>query len=156
MQINVGQKLGLLGRLAAMVLFLTVTAVPAAFAAALNLNSSGVAIMGYDPVAYFKGDAPVKGDPGLTASHDGAVYWFSSEENRAEFVAMPARFVPAYGGYCAYGVSQGVKVPIDPEAFAVVDDTLYLNITKKVQRTWEKDIPGYIKMADEKWPALAN
>lgn len=131
-------------------------AVHMAIAGSLNLNSSGVAIQGYDPVAYFDENAPVKGQAQYSAQHDGATYWFSSEANRDKFAASPAKYVPAYGGYCAYGVAQGAKVPIDPEAFKVVDGTLYLNINKNVQKTWEKDIPGYIETADKNWKTLGG
>lgn len=127
-----------------------------AFAGALNLNSNGVAIMGYDPVAYFTESKPVKGSGVYVASHDGAIYWFSSAENQAAFKADPMKYVPAYGGYCAYGVSQGVKVPIDPNSFKIVDGKLYLNITPQVQQTWEKDIPGYITKADKNWTNLGS
>ena len=127
-----------------------------AFAGALNLNSNGVAIQGYDPVAYFTENMPVKGSGVHAASHDGAIYWFSNAENLKNFKAEPAKYIPAYGGYCAYGVSQGVKVPIDPNAFKVVDGRLYLNITPKVQKIWEKDIPGYITKADGNWGSLGS
>ncbi len=127
-----------------------------AFAGALNLNSNGVAIQGYDPVAYFTENMPVKGSGVYVASHDGAVYWFSSAENQKAFKADPAKYVPAYGGFCAYGVAQGVKVPIDPTAFKIVDGQLYLNITHQVQKTWEKDIPGYISKANNNWLKLGS
>ncbi len=127
-----------------------------AFAGALNLNSNGVAIQGYDPVAYFIENMPVKGSGVYAATHDGAIYWFSSSENLKTFKTDPMKYVPAYGGYCAYGVSQGVKVPIDPNSFKVVDGQLYLNITPKVQKIWEKDIPGYINKADQNWTSLGS
>lgn len=127
-----------------------------AFAGALNLNSNGVAIKGYDPVAYFTESKPVKGSGVHAATHDGAVYWFSNADNLKTFKANPAKYVPAYGGYCAYGVAQGVKVPIDPTAFKIVGGQLYLNITHDVQKTWEKDIPGYITKADKNWTSLGS
>ncbi len=127
-----------------------------AFAGALNLNSSGVAIKGYDPVAYFTENMPVKGSGQHAAAHEGAVYWFSSAENKMTFEADPMKYIPAYGGYCAYGVAQGVKVPIDPTAFKIVDGQLYLNITQSVQKTWEKDIPGYITKANQNWTELGS
>lgn len=127
-----------------------------AFAGALNLNSNGVAIKGYDPVAYFTENKPVKGSGSFSAEHDGAIYWFASSNNLDTFKANPDKYVPAYGGFCAYGVAQGVKVPIDPNAFKVVNGKLYLNITTKIQRTWEKDIPGYITKADNNWTSLGS
>lgn len=127
-----------------------------AVAGALNLNSNGVAIKGYDPVAYFTQSKPVKGSGVHAATHGGAVYWFSSAENLKTFKANPAKYVPAYGGFCAYGVAQGAKVPIDPTAFKVVNGKLYLNVTHNIQKRWEKDIPGYIKTANQKWKSLGS
>ncbi|MEX0343739.1 MAG: YHS domain-containing (seleno)protein [Rhizobiaceae bacterium] len=143
---------------AAMIAALFVSALLAtqAFAGALNLNSSGVAIQGYDPVAYFTENKPVKGSGVHVATHDGAIYWFSSADNQKAFKANPAKYVPAYGGFCAYGVAQGVKVKIDPTAFKIVDGQLYLNITHQIQKTWEKDIPGYISKADSNWKSLGS
>ncbi len=127
-----------------------------AFAGALNLHSRGVASQGSDPVAYFTETMPVNGSGLHMTTHDGAVYWFSSAENQNTFKADPMKYVPAYGGYCAYGVAQGVKVPIDPNAFKIVDGQLYLNITPQIQRTWEKDIPGYITKANDNWTSLGS
>lgn len=129
---------------------------PAAFAAKMNLSNSGVAIQGYDPVAYFTADAPVEGDAAITAEYEGATYQFSSVENRDLFVANPAKYAPAYGGYCAYAVAQGSLAPIDPTAFSVVDDKLYLNFSKGIQQRWTKDIPGFIAKGDENWPSLSQ
>lgn len=129
---------------------------PVAFAAKLNLNNNGIAIQGYDPVAYFTADAPVEGDAAITAEYEGATYQFSSAENRDLFVANPAKYAPAYGGYCAYAVSQGALAPIDPAAYSVVDDKLYLNFSKGVRERWNKDIPGHIAKADSNWPTLSQ
>ncbi|HSR90757.1 MAG TPA: YHS domain-containing (seleno)protein, partial [Gemmatimonadales bacterium] len=82
----------------------------------LNVNRSGVAISGYDPVAYFTTASAVEGSPEITATEAGATYRFSTKANRDAFVANPARYLPVYGGYCAYGVAHGHKVNVDPEA----------------------------------------
>jgi YHS domain-containing protein len=124
--------------------------------AALNLNGDGVAIKGYDPVAYFTMNKPVKGSPSFMAKHDGATYWFANTEDQQAFTAQPAKYVPQYGGYCAYGVAKGAKPDIDPTAFSVVDGKLYLNLSPDVQSRWLKDVPGYIKTADENWKSLAT
>src|SRR5687767_3169286 len=97
------------------------------------------AIRGYDPVAYHTEGKPVPGAPGITHEWDGATWHFASEANRARFAADPARYAPRYGGYCAYGTSQGYKVSIDPAAFAIVDGVLYLNHNPAVQKTWNGD-----------------
>lgn len=124
-------------------------------AGAMNIDKeTGLAIEGYDPVAYFTQDKPVKGDPAITASHDGATYQFASAEHRDMFLANPDKYAPQYGGYCAYGVAKGVKAGIEPEQFTVLDGKLYLNYNASVQRTWRKDIPGYLAKAEENWEQL--
>ncbi|WP_428687541.1 YHS domain-containing (seleno)protein [Roseibium sp.] len=115
---------------------------------------SPLALTGYDPVSYFSGKAPLKGDPAFTAQHNGLTYRFASERNREAFVASPARYAPQFDGYCAYGVSQGYKVGVDPLAYKVVSGKLYVNYSKSVQRTWSRDIPGYIAKANRNWPEL--
>jgi YHS domain-containing protein len=128
----------------------------AAVAAEVNRNRQGVAIGGYDPVAYFTDGRAIKGRPGFSARHDGATYWFASAAHRDQFVAAPQRYLPQYGGYCAYGVAQGGKFDVDPTAFAVVDGKLYLNLDHDVQTLWRKDVPGFIQKADQQWPSLAK
>ena len=124
------------------------------------VDSTGFAISGYDVVAYFdKAQADVGGDqlqatPGkasITAEYNGAVWAFSTEENRDRFVADPAAFAPAYGGHCAYGVAQGGIVPGNPHLWRIVDGTLYLNITRPVVGLWEEDVPGFIATANTNW-----
>ncbi|MCE2988538.1 MAG: YHS domain-containing (seleno)protein [Burkholderiales bacterium] len=115
-----------------------------------------VAIRGYDPVAFFKEGKPHEGDRTWQAKHEGETYLFSSQANRDAFVAEPSRYAPQYAGYCAYGATRGYKAAVDPAAFKIVDGKLYLNYSAKVQGLWEKDIPGFIKMADEKWPETAK
>ncbi|MBT6119182.1 MAG: YHS domain-containing protein [Rhodospirillaceae bacterium] len=127
----------------------------AGFAAEINKTLLGNAIEGYDPVAYHIQGKPVEGSGDFTHDWGGATWRFASAENRDLFAADPEKYAPAYGGYCAYGVAQGYKVDIDPQAWSVVDGTLYLNYSKGVQQTWEEDIPGYLAQADAEWPALS-
>lgn len=122
----------------------------------VNVDGNGLALQGYDPVAYFTQDQPRPGDPAITAEHLGATYRFASEANRDTFVAEPERFAPQYGGWCAYAMARGSKAEIDPEAFRVVDGKLYLNYSARIQRKWEKDIEGYIARADERWPEVRS
>lgn len=112
------------------------------------------AVSGYDVVAYQTEDRAVRGDARFSAVHGGKTYLFASVKHKEIFVAEPARYEPAYGGYCAYGVAQGVKVPVDPHAFAVVNGTLYLNVNQNVQRLWARDARGYIATADRKWARI--
>jgi len=114
----------------------------------------GLAIKGYDPVAYFTDRKPVAGKPEFSHDWMGAKWLFASAEHRDAFAKEPEKYAPQYGGYCAYGVAQGYAVKIEPDAWTVVDGKLYLNYDKGVQKTWEKDIPGYIAEADKKWPGV--
>jgi YHS domain-containing protein len=138
-------------------IFFTLLAGSHALAAGrINTDAAGVALHGYDPVAYFSAGKPAKGNPGLAAMHDGATYHFASEASRVAFQTDPQRYLPQNGGYCAYGVAQGAKPDIDPTAFAVADGKLYLNLSPAVQKRWSKDIPSYIKAADANWKNLAR
>jgi len=116
-------------------------------------DSSG-AIRGYDPVAYFTQGRPVKGSPELTHQWKGATWRFASAENRERFAAAPEKYAPQYGGYCAYGVASGYAVKIEPDAWSVVDGKLYLNYDRSVQKSWQSDVPGYIRKADVNWPRV--
>ncbi len=122
----------------------------------LNLEESGLAIHGYDPVAYFTDGAAVEGKPGITAEHNGATYRFASEAHRTMFLAAPEKYLPQYGGYCAYGTSVGKKFNGDPTAWRVVDGKLYLNLSADVQRKWLEDVAGRIDAADQTWPAIKD
>lgn len=115
-------------------------------------GQNGVAINGYDPVAYFTEMKPVKGSDQYRAQYQGSVFLFASAENRDEFAANPGKFAPQYGGFCAYGMAKGYKAATDPAAFTVVGDKLYLNYNGTVRALWVLDIPSYVKKADQNWP----
>lgn len=119
-----------------------------------NLDKQGLALQGYDPVAFFSGGKPVKGAPAFTSSVDGATYRFASAENKASFDKSPAKYEPQFGGYCAYGVSKGKLVEIDVEAFQIVDGRLLLQYSKGVREKFNKDTAGSLKKADANWPTL--
>lgn len=114
----------------------------------------GVAAGGYDPVSYFTEGKPVLGSDKITAENEGVVWRFASEQNRASFLAEPAKYAPQYGGYCAWAVSQGYTAKGDPQAWSIVGGKLYLNYDKRVQSNWEKDKPGNITKADANWPKV--
>lgn len=126
----------------------------AADAVAPVFAEDGVAMRGFDPVAYFVDGRPAKGDPAFRLMHEGAEWRFASVANRDAFAADPARYAPQYGGWCAWAVAQGYTAAIDPDAWRVVDGRLYLNYSRSVQRRWERDIPGHIAAADVNWPRL--
>ena len=114
----------------------------------------GVAVGGYDPVAYFEQGKPVKGDKAITHKHEGATWRFASIENLEAFKADPDAYAPQYGGYCAWAVSQGYTAKGDPHAWKIYDGKLYLNYNKSVQRTWEGKIVRNIQRGDRNWPKV--
>jgi YHS domain-containing protein len=125
-----------------------------ALASAASLEYSTVGVGGYDPVAYFKEGKAMKGNGWHVAYHKGVTYVFANKMNRKTFEADPEKYLPAYGGYCAYGVAVGKKFVADPEVWKIVEGTLYLNLDKAIQSKWNEDIPGYIKKADANWPKI--
>ena len=122
----------------------------------VNVTVTGLALRGYDPVAYFTDGKPVPGDFTITAQYDGATYRFASEDHKALFVKDPTKYLPQYGGFCAFGTAQGYKVDGDPNVWKIVDNRLYLNLAPPVATRWNQDVPGNIKAANDKWPALRD
>lgn len=126
------------------------------FASSSNIGENDVAIHGYDPVAYFTDDRAVEGSEKYTATHNGAIYRFSSAKNRDLFKSNTAKYAPQFGGYCAMGVALNKKLDIDPDAFHIADGKLYLNLNKAVQKKWFTDVPGHIKSADRIWSGIED
>ena len=122
----------------------------------LNLDKTGVAIQGYDPVAFFTDSKPVKGDQKILIKHDGAIYFFASKEHKDLFKANPAKYTPEFGGYCAYGVSRNKLVEIDVDAFQIVDGKLLLQYSKGVRDDFNKDTKGNLAKADANWVGLLD
>lgn len=142
---NAGPALGIV--LAALIIALS----GPALAGQINLSQGGLALQGHDPVAYFTVNKAAPGDANITATHEGATYRFVSADNKALFQADPGRYLPQYGGYCAYGASQGYEAPVEADKFTIVNGKLYLNYNGRVQATWRKDTGGYIDKADAYW-----
>lgn len=116
----------------------------------------GVAIKGYDPVAYFTEGKPVPGDPQISAEFDGAVWRFTTGEHRRVFLAHPTRYEPEYGGFCAYGAAKGLKTDIDPAAFSIIGGRLYLNADLDVRTRWRADLLTAIAEADRNWAEVKD
>ncbi|MBY6043835.1 YHS domain-containing (seleno)protein [Phaeobacter italicus] len=137
---------------------LSVALATSALAAGVDINASstGLAMQGYDPVAYFNAGEPTKGSYKVTSSFDDATYWFATEENKALFEANPEAYIPAYGGYCAFGAAMGFKFDGDPNQWKIVDNVLYLNLSKDIQERWAQDIPGFIEKADVNWDNIED
>ncbi|MEM8590920.1 MAG: YHS domain-containing (seleno)protein [Pseudomonadota bacterium] len=122
----------------------------------INASNTGLALQGYDPVAYFTEGKPTEGNWKITAIYNDATYRFSSEEHKAAFEADPEAYLPQYGGFCAFGAAMGYKFDGDPEHWKVVDGELFLNISADIQERWVQDIPGFIEKADANWPEIAH
>ena len=114
----------------------------------------GIAIRGYDPVAYFKVSAPVKGKPEFALDFDGVIWHFSSAENLLEFTNDPWAYAPQFGGYCAYAVSKGGTATTQPDAWTVWNGKLYLNFKTTVRGILVQDIPGNVAKAEANWPGV--
>ena len=124
------------------------------FGSASNVGDNDVAIHGYDPVAYFRAHKPVLGSAEHTATHEGAIYRFSSEKNRDLFKSNPEHYAPQFGGYCAMGVALNKKLDVDPDAFHISDNKLYLNLNKAVQKKWLTDVSGHVTSATRIWDGI--
>ena len=122
----------------------------------VNLDGKGVALRGYDPVAYFDGGKPTHGIETIFASYGGARYLFATAEHRSAFLANPTKYIPEFGGFCAVGTSFGEKVDTDPETGEVVKGKLYLNYNRKTQDLFDKDQTSTITKAESKWPTVKD
>jgi YHS domain-containing protein len=125
--------------------------------AKVNLDSQGIILMGYDVVAYFKQRKPVKGNPAIQSTYQGATYLFASLADKADFDKDSAKYVPQYGGFCAYGVASGVLADLDgPDAFAVYKGKLYLCGNEGALKGFKSDIDSNIGKADTNWRKLTG
>lgn len=120
-----------------------------------NLDKTGLALEGYDPVAYFTQQKAIEGKKEISLANDGVTYYFASIQDRDLFKANPARYEPQYGGWCAYAMgATGQKVEIDPETFKLVDGKLYVFYNKffnNTKKSWNKDEANLKAKADANW-----
>jgi hypothetical protein len=114
-------------------------------------EKDSLAILGYDPVAYFTQGKAVKGDPGISYRWQRVTWLFSSPEHRTSFIGAPERYAPQFGGFCAYGASEEHLSPTDPEAWTIHQNKLYLNYSKKVKNLWPPDTTKRIPAAEAYW-----
>ena len=122
----------------------------------INVDAQGLALAGYDPVAYFDTGKPTHGVATITASYGGAHYLFATEAHRKTFLANPKKYVPEFGGFCAVGTSFNEKVDVDPETGKVVKGKLYLNNNPRAQAIFDKDTAGTITRAEHNWPTVKD
>jgi hypothetical protein len=120
---------------------------------AINVDSNLVAIHGYDTVAYFTEAKPTKGKKEFKHVWQDANWHFASTTNRDLFATNPDRYAPQYGGYCALGIAAGEFAQIDPEAWAIIDDKLYLNKSKFYLKEWAKAPKAHIFVSEHNWKA---
>jgi len=123
-------------------------------ASADDHSTIALAIGGYDLVSYHQSNGPKVGNGHNLATHEGNTYAFVNAENKAQFEANPSKYVPAFGGYCAYGASLGKKFYGDPLASTIVDGKLYLNLDSKVKSIWVKKRAANIVAANKLWPSI--
>lgn len=125
-----------------------------------NNLEEGVAIQGYDPVAYFTRNKAVKGKKELAAQYEGITYYFSTLDNKEIFKRAPANYEPAYGGWCAYAMgAKGEKVSVDPGTFKIIDHQLYLFYNRFFNNTltdWNKNETNLKTQADANWQRLKH
>jgi YHS domain-containing protein len=120
-----------------------------------NLDVNGIILDGYDPVAFFTDNKPVKGLAEFQFKYEGAVYQFASKAHLDLFKANPDKYKPQFGGWCAYAVSLGRIAPIDVNNFSIVDGRLFIQYNQRAVNGWNKDVPGNIVKADKYWPDVA-
>jgi YHS domain-containing protein len=121
----------------------------------VNRDHHGIALGGYDPVAYFSDKKPVSGKPAYQAVHDGAVYYFASDAHRWQFLRDPERYAPAFGGYCGYAASIGRVSPVNPQFFQIIDNRLVLQHNQHAFDLFNQDASGNLSRADKNWPKLS-
>lgn len=114
-------------------------------------SATGIAINGYDPVAYFTEAAPVQGSAEFTTRWRGAPWHFASAENRDLFLGDPDHYTPQYGGWCAFAMAQNAVVSTVPEAWSMTDGKLYLNLSVDVRTQWLDNIDEMLPRADTNW-----
>jgi len=122
----------------------------------VNTDKNGLALQGYDPVAYFTDAKPVKGDAKFSAAYKGATYHFASAEHKKTFEADPAKYEPQFGGYCGYAASINKVSPISVDFWEILDGRLVLQHNQKAWNLWHSDVAGNLKKADANWPGLVE
>ena len=119
-------------------------------------GASRVALDGYDPVAFFTDGRPVNGSPAISSTHQGAIYFFATEEHKRLFMQDPAKYSPQYGGYCAFGVAINALFPVDINTWQIRDGKLYLNLNPEILEQFNADLAGNIAKANRNWPGLVQ
>ncbi|HEX5170772.1 MAG TPA: YHS domain-containing (seleno)protein [Cyclobacteriaceae bacterium] len=122
----------------------------------INIDESGLAVQGFDVVAYHTQEKAIKGDPKFTEWFHGAKYNFTTADNRDLFRDNPRKYLPEYGGFCGYAMSLGRVRPVNPEIFQLVDGRLILQHTQEAYDLFNKDLPNNVVKADNNWPEVES
>lgn len=117
-------------------------------------DGEGVAVQGYDVVTYYLDERADKGKKEFSVEHGGTIWRFTTAEHRSLFTRDPERYLPAYGGFCAYSVGKGYPATADPRVFTIDGGKLYLFFDKAVRAVWEQDQSRLVGKADQNWPKL--
>ncbi len=121
-----------------------------------NLDANGVILDGYDAVAFFTDNKPVKGDAMYQYKYNDAIYYFASQDHLDLFKNDPEKYKPQFGAWCAYAVSLGRIAPIDVNTFSIVDGRLFIQHNQRAVNGWNKDVAGNIVKADKYWPSVSS
>jgi YHS domain-containing protein len=122
----------------------------------VNTDASGLALQGYDAVGFFTEGKPLLGIATFTSTHEGATYRFATAEHKARFDENPARYAPAYGGYCAYGVARNGLAPVEISTWQIVDGRLLLNKNASIRKAFDADVARHVRDAESNWPRLVE
>ncbi len=121
----------------------------------INADPHGkIALQAYDPVAFHTTGKATKGNPAILAECCGYKFAFASEENKATFEKQPEQYLPAYGGYCAFGVSIGVLFPVEIDTWEIIDGRLVLQYSREVKQMFEEDKVENLRKANDNWAKM--
>ena len=121
-----------------------------------TVANSVIGARGYDLTTFFSSEKPAHGTGHHVATYDGVDYLFTGNENKKLFEANPQKYLPAFGGFCAFGASVGKKFVADPDVYDIVDGKLYFNLDTKIRSIWAKDISGNIQKAQTNWKTIGT
>ena len=121
-----------------------------------NIDNSNIALAGYSPVSYLDLGLAQIGNKAYKSEYNKVAYYFTSEEQKKTFDKNPERYLPQYGGYCAFAVSHNFTKSVKPDVWEIVDGKLYLNFNRTAYRKWKKDVDGSIERGDANWPTVLS
>lgn len=158
--ITLGRRAILFGGIALLTAVTTMHAPAIAYdvnsTAAINVDKNGVILRNFDPTSYSSNKAPHVGAAEYTASSEGAIYRFGSSSMRDRFIAEPAKYKPAFGGFCATGAALGKKLDGDPQIFRIYNGQLYVFVHQQAAEIWDKDPAGTLAKANANWPKIRS